>query len=154
MRIVCPACEATYEVPDRLIGSGRNLRCKACGHHWHVAPPAPEAAPEDAQTAAPAREPPGREPLGPVADQPPAAPPEPPPVGTPAAPGQGALPAAGPPALLLALRSGLVLQAAWAVSLLVVGITLLALWQYRAEIAEAWPPATRLFHLVGGVAQG
>jgi predicted Zn finger-like uncharacterized protein len=38
MRIHCPACQATYEVPDHLIGPGRSLRCRTCGHAWRVAP--------------------------------------------------------------------------------------------------------------------
>ncbi|MDE2318337.1 MAG: zinc-ribbon domain-containing protein [Rhodospirillales bacterium] len=43
MRIVCPDCQALYDVPDKLIGSvGRRLRCGQCGHGWHflVADPA------------------------------------------------------------------------------------------------------------------
>lgn len=34
MRIVCPACEAVYEVPDSLLGKPRPLRCARCGHEW------------------------------------------------------------------------------------------------------------------------
>lgn len=44
MRIVCPDCTATYDVPDRLSGSGKRLRCARCAHEWMppelVAPPA------------------------------------------------------------------------------------------------------------------
>ncbi len=35
MRIVCPACDAVYEVPDSLLGAeARALRCARCGHEW------------------------------------------------------------------------------------------------------------------------
>jgi hypothetical protein len=30
----------------------------------------------------------------------------------------------------------------------------LSLWLFRGEIVEAWPPAARLFQLVGGAAEG
>jgi len=47
MRIVCPACTATYDVPDRLLGTGKRLRCARCAHEWappEMAPPPPPPA--------------------------------------------------------------------------------------------------------------
>ncbi len=39
MRIVCPDCLTQYDVPDKLIGSGRRrLRCGQCGHGWPFEP--------------------------------------------------------------------------------------------------------------------
>ncbi len=35
MRLVCPNCEAKYEVPDDAIpDSGRDVQCANCGHAW------------------------------------------------------------------------------------------------------------------------
>ena len=43
MRAVCPSCEAVYEIPDRLIGTGRRLRCTKCSHEWTLLPAVAEA---------------------------------------------------------------------------------------------------------------
>ncbi|WP_431271732.1 zinc-ribbon domain-containing protein [Dankookia sp. P2] len=73
MRIICPACAAAYEVPDRLIGSGRSLRCKTCGHGWRVEPEggAPESPPAALPVPPPA--PPALPDPGPLSDAPPLA---------------------------------------------------------------------------------
>jgi predicted Zn finger-like uncharacterized protein len=34
MRIGCPTCSATYDVPDRLLPPGRVTRCARCGGEW------------------------------------------------------------------------------------------------------------------------
>jgi predicted Zn finger-like uncharacterized protein len=152
MRIVCPACEATYEVPDRLIGAGRGLRCKACRHEWRVEPPAPTA-PEPQETGQSSREA-ARDALpepSPLPDSRPL-PPPPLPAVRPRAPQPIDPPLPGPEALVS--RGGPALWAAWAASLLVVGAMVLSLWLFRGEIVEAWPPAARLFQLVGGAAEG
>lgn len=64
MRLVCPNCEAKYEVPDDAIpDTGRDVQCASCGHGWFqmrsrplgkevpVAEPAP-VAPAPAETDA------------------------------------------------------------------------------------------------------
>ncbi|MCX7933366.1 MAG: zinc-ribbon domain-containing protein, partial [Rhodovarius sp.] len=56
MRLACPACAATYEVPDALVGQGRQIRCARCGHVWFAAPAQAPAAPV-AGTPTPAAEP-------------------------------------------------------------------------------------------------
>lgn len=144
MRATCPSCEATYEVPDRLIGAGRRLRCTTCGHEWTLLPTAAEA------PAAP--EPPA---AGPRTEARPAAPPPP------AAPAPRAeLPPAHqmlrrPPQVIdpplppvddnTGRRRGeAALRAAWIGSVLLVALALGALWTFRYEIATAWPPAARL----------
>jgi predicted Zn finger-like uncharacterized protein len=39
MRIICPNCEAQYEVEDRLIPEGgRDVQCSNCGHTWFQYP--------------------------------------------------------------------------------------------------------------------
>ena len=85
MRLVCPNCEAKYEVPeDAIPETGRDVQCANCGHAWFqmrpraaaaetvVAPPAPVTPP--APAAPPAVEPaPVVEPVAvaPVEDIPP-----------------------------------------------------------------------------------
>lgn len=39
MRVVCPSCNAAYDVPERLLGGGaRRLHCNRCGHEWTLDP--------------------------------------------------------------------------------------------------------------------
>ncbi|NGM44209.1 hypothetical protein G5B31_01520 [Rhodobacter sp. SGA-6-6] len=48
MRLVCPNCDAKYEVPDDAIPEGgRDVQCSACGHAWFQLPPDIEAAAEE-----------------------------------------------------------------------------------------------------------
>lgn len=40
MELICPSCEARYQVPDGSIGEkGRQVSCMNCGHGWHAFPP-------------------------------------------------------------------------------------------------------------------
>ncbi len=40
MELICPSCEARYEVPGAAIGEkGRQVSCLNCGHSWHAYPP-------------------------------------------------------------------------------------------------------------------
>lgn len=44
MRLVCPNCDAKYEVPDGAIPQGgRDVQCSACGHAWFQQSPEVEA---------------------------------------------------------------------------------------------------------------
>lgn len=58
MRLVCPSCEAKYEVPDDAIPeTGRDVQCANCGHAWFQMRPrsaAPVEAPAPSVTPAPA----------------------------------------------------------------------------------------------------
>lgn len=47
MRLVCPNCEAKYEVPDDAIpDTGRDVQCASCSHAWfQMRPRAPVASP-------------------------------------------------------------------------------------------------------------
>lgn len=48
MRLVCPNCDAKYEVPDDAIpDGGRDVQCSACGHAWFQLSPDIEAAAEE-----------------------------------------------------------------------------------------------------------
>lgn len=61
MRLVCPNCEAKYEVPeDAIPETGRDVQCANCGHAWYqmrpraaVVEPPPAAAPVAAPVVAP-----------------------------------------------------------------------------------------------------
>ena len=45
MRLVCPNCEAKYEVPDDAIpDTGRDVQCASCGHAWYQMRPRSGAA--------------------------------------------------------------------------------------------------------------
>lgn len=45
MRIVCPSCQATYDVPDATLGGApRQVRCAKCSTVWGV-DPIPEPTP-------------------------------------------------------------------------------------------------------------
>jgi resuscitation-promoting factor RpfA len=61
MRLVCPNCEAKYEVPeDAIPETGRDVQCANCGHAWYQMRPraagaegAPAAEPAASSTPAP-----------------------------------------------------------------------------------------------------
>ena len=39
MILVCPSCGTKYTLPDAKLGdTGRNVRCRACGHSWFAKP--------------------------------------------------------------------------------------------------------------------
>jgi len=58
IEIVCPSCQARYQLPDDSIGAeGRKVSCSSCSHKWRAhadgaepapAQPSPEPAPEPA----------------------------------------------------------------------------------------------------------
>lgn len=44
MRLVCPNCDAQYEVDDgAIVDTGRDVQCSNCGHAWFQMPPDLEA---------------------------------------------------------------------------------------------------------------
>src|SRR4051812_7814379 len=136
MQFACPACSATYEVPDKLVGAGRRLRCAKCGHVWLAGPPA----------SAPAEAPPPSAPELPAAPPAPPATPalqRPPHLIDPPLPRLGDIPAPAP-------SGGPLLWAAWIGSLLLLGVGVAAAWVWRAEVVAAWPAAARLFAALGG----
>ena len=160
MRIICPACAAAYEVPDRLIGTGRSLRCRSCGYAWRVEPDTPPPPPAEAAPP-PAESEPAPAALPPPPPPPPLPnpPPDPQPSATPPnLPGPRRAPQLIDPPLPrpeeLPRPGGLALRLAWAASLLAVLGMVVALWLFRAEIVQAWPPAARLYLLFGMTAIG
>jgi predicted Zn finger-like uncharacterized protein len=125
MLVLCPACAAQYDVPDRLIGTGRRLRCARCDHDWMVRSPAPP--PPPVFTAPPVAAPPLAAPV----------------------PAQAAPLAPWPRLRAGRAVSGLGLWLAWAASVGAVLLALAGLWLFQAELSVAWPPLQRLYGVLG-----
>ncbi len=131
MRIACPSCAVTYDVPDSRLKPGRKLRCARCNTEWApVELEAPVAAPPSSAT----------QPFeGPVDDEPP-----------PPSPGRLAVSAMD---LLAAHRkrqeSPRSLRIAWIASIVVLVGLVAAGLIWRRGIMVAWPPSGRLYGLVG-----
>ena len=127
MHIVCPACAAMYDVPDRQMKVGRKVRCVSCQNQW-----VPVSVPLDAAgDVAEAEEP------GPVAVH--AAPPP--------VPGMTAMDRLA--AHQVAPKRNMVLLAAWAGSAVAVVLLVLAAYGWRADLVSAWPPSARLYAALG-----
>ncbi len=129
MRIVCPICSATYEVPDALLAPGRAVRCTRCSEQW-VAIPDASAAPAEAGDEPPVAMPPLQRPTA-----------APPPRLT-AMDRLASQPA--PPQ-----RTGFGLPAAWAASLVVLLLFGWGLVAWRTDLMRAWPPSTWLYDAIG-----
>lgn len=115
-------------MPDRLLsGAARTLRCSRCRTDFALPLAAGAAVPP---RPAPAAAPP-MAPAPPVASAPP--PPEP----------RDRAPVASAPA------DQAVLRRAWLASLAVVAGGVLGLLLFRSQVMAAWPPATRLFAMLG-----
>jgi predicted Zn finger-like uncharacterized protein len=57
MRIRCPSCSATYEVPDAMLDTPRTVRCAKCAHDWTpvaIIEPEPVEEPDEAAEPEPA----------------------------------------------------------------------------------------------------
>ena len=55
MRLVCPNCDAQYEVDDAVIPEeGRDVQCSSCGHTWFQESASAMALPDDDLTDYPA----------------------------------------------------------------------------------------------------
>ncbi len=134
MRITCPTCEATYDVPEKLLRPDREVRCARCGGRWLPAP------------AEPGMPPPGA-PALPATDE----------IALPPPPGgerpssfdifnrTGGPPDDGgdePPA-----RAGMAVWGAWVASLLLLAGLGWAGLTYRAQVMHVWPPTEHLYAL-------
>ena len=128
MRIACPSCAVTYEVPDARLKPGRMVRCARCGRQW-----APLSEPASAPSPPVPQAPHAIEP--PEPDAPPARP---------------ALTAMD----LLAARSARKadarwLQVAWAASIALLVCLLAGGLIWRHAVMAAWPPSGRLYAVIG-----
>ncbi|MGX9964664.1 zinc-ribbon domain-containing protein [Roseomonas sp. F4] len=150
MRISCPNCAAEYDVPDEALAAGpRMLRCARCQHRFEASLPAPLAATPAAPLAdsaaagdAPAESPPG-------ATDPSAAPAEE--TKAEASPAETPPPLRAPERLADAPTSppDRFALAGWVLTLLVLVGVAYAGFAFRAEVMAAWPPAQRLYGLLG-----
>ncbi len=138
MRIVCPACEAEYDVPEAIGGAGRKVRCARCQTVWVASAVMPAPVPSEPAPAPPAeRVPP------PLFADPPRAPSEWGRVDyplaydeTPAADGGG-------------LRGAAPWIGAWLLSLVVLGVACWAGYHWRADVIRLWPASERLYAVLG-----
>jgi predicted Zn finger-like uncharacterized protein len=156
MRLTCPSCGVAYEVSPTLLAGRRAVRCARCGHVW-TPPPVPSAAsaPESFPTPPPAQaqteEPPTVTVVVPklAEEERPAHVAERPPV--PAIPREPMLgrvrrvASAGKKAT----RGPIPLRVAWAASLLILIIALIAIIVLRGAVMHAWRPSARLYGAVG-----
>jgi predicted Zn finger-like uncharacterized protein len=168
MRIVCPSCKSTYDVPDAaLAGSPRLVRCARCGTEWAPEPAAAQAIHPSSIPASSAAEPPTAAPptaAPPAAEWPASqslavdAPEADPPPGRaepklaayrrrrpPAQPdAAGAAPYddAPPPKSRVALLG-------WALSVILLAAIAWAAVSYRAQVMAAWPPSERVYGALG-----
>jgi predicted Zn finger-like uncharacterized protein len=125
MRIICPACETAYDVPDAVLAPGRILRCARCRREWVPLPTEPEA-----ETDAAPGDQPGQD----------AAPAEPAPA-----------PIVGVASSFMPDRPAgprVAVIAGWLVSLLLLGGMGYAAMVWRVPIEHAWPPAGRAYALL------
>lgn len=122
MHLACPSCAASYQVPDALIGAGRQMRCVRCGEDWFAVPPG--MAREAMEAVAP-----------PIIAAPP-----------PPAPAASAEPARPP--IAARPRPSLTLPLAWLASAAVWAGAGYALWAMRERLTALWPPIARLYALL------
>ena len=123
MILDCPSCATRYLVASEKIGpGGRLVRCGVCRHTWHQEPA--EEVPREIEPAPRALEAPATNELRPI-------------------PRGSNLPAFPP----RPRRRSPVLG--WVVLVLAVAALLYGTFVERASIVEAWPPAGRLFMLLG-----
>lgn len=162
MRIVCPSCQAAYEVPEKLLGGPpKRVRCARCGELWlPQAEAAGEAVPVPAlkpdlplppDVAPPDVTPPDVTP--PVAampaEMPPVAPPPMPPPALPAVAARVEERLVPEPAAR-AGRGGMVMAGlAWLASLALLGGAGWAAVVWRAEVMGAWGASRRLYQWLG-----
>ena len=132
MRIVCPSCEATYNVPEATLGAAaRDVRCARCSTVWQVDP-----------TPAEVIEPPPEVDLPPPITIPPDVP-EPDFAPQPMA-ATHRLPTTGKSSSGIAA-----LAIAWLASFAILGAAAWAAVEWRAAIMQAWEPSKRLYQWLG-----
>jgi predicted Zn finger-like uncharacterized protein len=179
MKIVCPSCAATYEVPEAAVAAKRTVRCARCGGDWvpgatdapHATPsaeaaPAPPTRVTPEPTPKPARPPAAEE----MADFAPTPAPldletlpivsevDGPFIALPVVPvaSLGATPAQNLAAAIAeeaaAGPSAAVEKppmTAWIASVALLAILILAAVAFREPVMKAWPASTRLYAVFG-----
>lgn len=120
MRLVCPHCDAAYDVPPALLAGRRAVRCARCGREWTE-----QTEPADgvADAAVPAEVPSGPTPRAPIS-------------------------VLEPMALPLRPR-GAAVRFGWAGSMLLLALGAWSVVTWRADVMHAWPPSGRLYSALG-----
>ena len=137
MRIACPSCAATYDVPDRLLaGPARTLRCSRCGADFPL-PKTEAEAPAEPEPPPPVTPPPPPVTPAPAAEAAPPSPPRPEPL------------APRPAVVEVAEAPQPALLRAWVASIVVVVAAIASLLVFHAKVMEVWPASTRLFAALG-----
>ena len=130
MQIVCPACDAAYEVPMTLLKPGQAVRCARCAREWVPSPTSPEQPsdlqPEPASADASAPE------LSPEAVR-----------------RTRRAPRRSPMAQPVAPRPSVMLRLAWAASIIAALLLLWGAYAQRTTIMQLWPPSIRLYAALG-----
>jgi predicted Zn finger-like uncharacterized protein len=141
MRIRCPSCSATYEVPDTLVERPRMVRCAKCAHDWLATAidddPLPEPAIEEpAETGTPVHEPASHEPE--------------------LEPALGPTPLSAIERLTASLdlsprirRRDRMLTAAWAISFAALAALGVAGYTKRDALMREWPASKRVYGTLG-----
>jgi predicted Zn finger-like uncharacterized protein len=144
MRIQCPTCSATYEVPDTMLETPRKVRCARCAHDWMAVPVTDEGGSQEPPVDAPAPAPDVHEP---VAVAPPAPEPEPVFGDTPlSAIERLSSPADLSPPLR---RRDRLLTAAWAASFALIAGLGVAGYTQRDRLMQEWPASKRVYATLG-----
>jgi predicted Zn finger-like uncharacterized protein len=142
MILTCPNCSARFMIDGHALGTGgRTVRCGACGHSW-LQLPEPGAAEPEAGFAPPPLPPSG-------------APPEAEPDAAPAAEEKrdkrrgrrkvlAEAEAGAPPR-----RRGVSRVLVWFVFVFIVAALVLGGYKYRQQIVDIWPPARKLYQVIG-----
>lgn len=172
MRIVCPFCDAAYEVPRSLLrDDGQMVRCARCDKEWAPEPAPPAAAPVASRPAAAlpriANADTGRQsgqPTFPTNDEDGLVEVEPKPQAAgglserltgrqkppdPMAPFLSPVGSGGMRVSLLSRRMRLLTVLAWVASLAVLAAAVLTIYVRRPEIQAVWPASERLYRLLG-----
>lgn len=146
MILVCPSCDTRYKVDDTSLGeAGRQVKCARCGNVWHAEPEAAPPPPIEAEPSGEVYSGTGEswtdpEPAGdPDARTPPPAPAE-------------DLTVKRPPPLPTATGGARSMKpggAGWALLGLTVAGVLLAGYAARDQVIAAWPPAAKLYDVLG-----
>jgi predicted Zn finger-like uncharacterized protein len=134
MLILCPSCEASYDVPDERMRPGRKVRCAQCGAEWIPVPVPPEQEVPDAVEGM--TSPDSDEYAADDAD-----------LGPPPAPV-----ATGMARLTMGPASGqgrAALRAAWIASVVLLVAAIGAGYALRDQFMQMWPPSARVYDALG-----
>jgi predicted Zn finger-like uncharacterized protein len=133
MRIVCPSCVAAYDVPEPVLVARRTLRCTRCGSEF-VAAASPHPVPVPVPVPSTQAEPPETTTRLPDMH---------------ARDAQRLAPGPAAPAARTQKWRAATVLAGWALSGMLIAAGGWAGFAWRGAIMQAWPPATRIYAVLG-----